>query len=387
MGRPGASPGTIMPSIIRRLEPSDRDLWEDYVRQHPLATYAHLPGFGTAVRKAYHLNAFALGAFRKAEATESHQSAAPAGTVGLVGLLPLVHLRHRLFGNDLVSMPFLDSGGILADDAETERALLNEALKWALREKVQKVELRHASPMLSAGSEAAGFAATAAQGFVGRIHRHKVRMILDLPPTATELMQSFKSKLRSQVRKPMRDGLCATVGGIELLNHFYGVFCVNMRDLGSPVHSEGLLRNVIEVIGADARVVLVYLNEKPLAAGIVIGFGDCLYNPWASSLDAHKKLNPNMLLYWTMLEYACDQRYRRFDFGRSTPDEGTYNFKAQWGARPAPLYWHTFSQDGQAGDDPEKGRARFALAIRCWKMLPVGVTRWVGPRLRKHISL
>lgn len=50
-----------------------------------------------------------------------------------------------------------------------------------------------------------------------------------------------------------------------------------------------------------------------------------------------------MLLYWAMLEYACDQGYRQFDFGRSTPGEGTCRFKEQWGAKSHQLYWYQLS--------------------------------------------
>jgi hypothetical protein len=60
-----------------------------------------------------------------------------------------------------------------------------------------------------------------------------------------------------------------------------------------------------------------------------------------------------MLLYWTKLEYACDNGNKTFDFGRSTPGEGTYRFKPQWGAKPQPLHWQYISLNDQpidAGD-------------------------------------
>jgi hypothetical protein len=87
-----------------------------------------------------------------------------------------------------------------------------------------------------------------------------------------------------------------------------------------------------------------------------------------------------------MLEYACDQGYEFFDFGRSTPDEGTYKFKQQWGAAPRPLYWYYVGrQEGQAGEQSQ--RIRLRLAVRYWKKLPVSLTRVFGPMLRKHIGL
>ena len=94
-----------------------------------------------------------------------------------------------------------------------------------------------------------------------------------------------------------------------------------------------------------------------------------------------------MLLYWSMIEYACDNGYLLFDFGRSTPCEGTYNFKKQWGAQPESLYWQYISlNDCVLGEEtPEK--SRFAIAMEYWKKLPVQITKIIEPSIRKHIGL
>ena len=92
-----------------------------------------------------------------------------------------------------------------------------------------------------------------------------------------------------------------------------------------------------------------------------------------------------MILYWTVLKYACEHRYRIFDFGRSTPDEGTYRFKAQWGAVPSPLYWHYWMKQG--GNLPELNphNPRYAAAIWMWQRLPVSLTKWIGPSIVKNL--
>jgi hypothetical protein len=124
-----------------------------------------------------------------------------------------------------------------------------------------------------------------------------------------------------------------------------------------------------------------------VAAALVVGLGEVLRNPWASSLRKFATLGPNMLLYLQLLQYACDHGYRVFDFGRSTPGEGTYKFKEQWGAVPAPLHWHCISLDGRPPTAERTGEVQLRMAARCWRKLPVGVTKIIGPRIRKHISL
>ena len=215
----------------------------------------------------------------------------------------------------------------------------------------------------------------------------KVRMLLNLPESSALLMESFKSKLRSQITKPLKEGFATSIGGLELLEDFYEVFLVNMRDLGSPVHSMELMRHVLREFPERSTIIVVYRSEEPVASALVVGCDKVLRNPWASSRRKYASLSPNMLLYLRMLEYACDSGYRVFDFGRSTAGEGTYKFKEQWGAAPAPLYWYYFSLDGKSLDPESSGTERFRKAARYWKKLPLIVTKVIGPSIRKHISL
>lgn len=315
------------------------------------------------------------------------------------GVLPLVHMKHFLFGHQLISMPYFDMGGILADSAAVERALLKKAIEIGRRLGVDGIELRHRNPRYP-GREPAGSSPATASAAYER-HRpgtdpppahcttqsHKVRMLLELPDTSEALMKSFKSKLRSQIKKPVREGLTAVVGRDDLLDDFYAVFAVNMRDLGSPVHSRKLLENVLKAFPDTARIVMVYRRSTPVAGSVVIGFGETMENPWASSLREYSRLAPNMLLYWAMLDYACSRGYRVFDFGRSTPEEGTYKFKKQWGAGPHPLHWHTVAVGSAGLPAPSIQKTKYDRAIRYWQKLPVPLTVMIGPRVRKHIAL
>jgi len=161
-----------------------------------------------------------------------------------------------------------------------------------------------------------------------------------------------------------------------------------MRDLGSPVHSKLFIREVLREFDQSAGVIMVYKDTEPVACSVTIGFKDVRQNPWASSLRKYSRLAPNMLLYWSMLEYACNRGYRHFDFGRSSPDEGTYRFKKQWGISPCPLNWHYILVNGtQNVTDGEEKKQTFGKAIEIWQKVPVPITQVVGPMVRKHTSL
>ena len=383
-------------------EPTHESMWDSYVNSHPEATLYHLSGWKHVIGKTYGHKTYYLRAVKSDKLRiVTHQGNAhnnpinpskttkPANT--LVGLLHLVHLKHFLFGNSLISIPYFDLGGILADDKDVEAALLAEAFVLGRKLKVKKLELRHKEPLscLANRSKLPPLINIeySAVNSVFQDRSHKVRMLLKLPESSEILMKSFKSKLRSQIKKPIKEGLFAKTGGLELLNDFYHVFTKNMRDLGSPVHSKKLIQNVCEAFPDRSRIVIVYQDKQPMASSLVVGFKDTLENPWASALREHRRLSPNMLLYWTMLEYACDNGYKFFDFGRSSSNGGTYKFKEQWGAEPAPLAWDHVSFNSRSTDNAVSDKPKFGKAIRYWQKLPVSITKIFGPLIRKHIGL
>ncbi|OQX15337.1 MAG: methicillin resistance protein [Desulfobacteraceae bacterium IS3] len=345
---------------IRILDSSGFAAYDKYVYAHTRATLYHLSGWRNIITKTYGHKSYYLTAVRDDGA--------------IAGVLPLVHLKSILFGNSLISIPFFDTGGILSDDETAEKALLSEAINLGQKLNTDRIELRHIEPLITAVPNTV-------------THSHKVLMQLDLPGNADLLMKTFKAKLRSQVRKPLKEGLYSKIGGSELAENFYKVFLINMRDLGSPVHSKKLITSVLDEFPDHARILIIYKEKEPLACALIIGFRDILENPWASSLREYSHLSPNMLLYWAMLEYACNKGYARFDFGRSSPGQGTYKFKEQWGANPIPLNWHTIYLKGKPEQTETSGASKFDTAVRYWKKLPVSATKIIGPIIRKHIGL
>jgi serine/alanine adding enzyme len=368
---------------VKTIQQTDKNEWDTYVQSNPGANLYHLFGWKNVVEKTYGHNTYYLMAVR--------ELSKPGQRNTVVGILPLVHLKHFIFGNNLTSIPFFDMGGMLADDREAEKTLMYEAMKLGKILRADNIELRHTKPLSCLYSD--GFqdliqnSKFKIQNCRSKTLSHKARMILNLPGSSEELMKSFKSKLRSQIKKPIKEGLKAKIGGLEYLNEFYHVFTVNMRDLGSPVHSKKLISNVFEQFDENAKIVIVNKDDTPVACSIMIGFKDTIENPWASSLRQYSRLSPNMLLYWTMLEYTCDHGYKYFDFGRSTPDEGTYKFKIQWGSKPHQLYWQYISLKGQSTDSETVEKSKFDKAIQYWQKLPVPVTKIIGPMIRKNIGL
>jgi FemAB-related protein (PEP-CTERM system-associated) len=327
---------------------------DEYVASNPRASAYHGPAW--------------LGVIERAFGHETEYLTAQASHA-IVGVLPLVFFHSRVFGRFTVSMPFLNYGGVLANDREIEQALLSRAIEETQRRGGSHLELRHKQqtfPELSS-------------------RRHKVAMTLRLEDTIERQWQQLDRKVRNQVRKAEKSGLAAEEGGLELLDGFYRVFAQNMRDLGTPVYGVRFFHEILTTFPESAQVFVVRLGNRPVAASIVHWHDGTMEVPWASAVRAFNPLCANVFLYWQMLRFAVERGCHTFDFGRSTPNEGTFHFKRQWGAEPSELVWEYWTATGKAMPDLSPANPKFDLAIRAWQRLPLRVATTLGPYIVRNI--
>jgi serine/alanine adding enzyme len=287
-----------------------------------------------------------------------------------VGLLPLCFLKTRLFGRFLVGMPYLNVGGVIAEDEGVAAELITQAVTVADELDVRYLELRHERrwPHPALGVEST----------------QKVHMRLALPADADELWKQFDPKVRNQIRKAEKNNLTVSWGGSDLLDDFYRVFAINMRDLGTPVFSRRLFEAILNHLDRDAEICVVRHEGNPCAAGMLLHGDGLAETPSASSLRQFNNLNGNMLLYWSFLKRAIERGQRTFDFGRTSVDSNTHRFKAQWGAEPYPAVWQYYVRQGSVGDmRPDNPKLQRRIAM--WKRLPVWLTRLAGPHIVRGI--
>jgi serine/alanine adding enzyme len=327
--------------------------WDSLVRRTAGWTHFQLWGWREIIARTYGHECVYL------EARDS------AGA--LAGVLPLVHVRSMIFGGYLVSMPFVNYGGPLGTP-EAVSALTSAAVREAQQRGVKLLELR----------------GRVAQPVDLPVSHRKITVLLDLPSgDPDELFRRLPGKLRSQVRRPQKEGVEVRFGH-DQVEPFYRVFARHMRDLGTPVQSRRLFEAIAAVFPDDAWFACAYLGGQPVAAGCGFRWADEFEITWASSLREFNPLAPNMLVYWRMMERCVAAGVRTFNFGRCTPDSSTHRFKRQWGGRDEPLWWYQWSAQGTvATPSPDDGA--FAWGPRVWRRLPLGIANLLGPRVVRGI--
>jgi FemAB-related protein (PEP-CTERM system-associated) len=326
--------------------------WDAFVRVQPGWTHFHLHGWRTVMRAA-------LG----------HETIYLACRDGgsLTGVLPLVRVRSALFGHYLVSMPFVNYGGPLGGP-EAVRALATEAALLADRDGVKLLELRSAQEL----------------PLDLPVSHRKVTVVLDLPADAEALMKVFPAKLRSQVRRPEKEGVTYAFGR-DQVDPFYSVFSRHMRDLGTPTQGRALFDEIVRSFPDDAWFGCAWLSGRPIAAGAGFRWGNEFEMTWASALSEFNRTSANMGLYGAFMGQAIEKGCTRFNFGRCTPGSSTHRYKLQWGGRDEPLWWYQHTPGGVPAATPSPDRRAFSWGPRLWKRLPLPVATVLGPRIVRLI--
>lgn len=286
------------------------------------------------------------------------------------GFLPVTYVSSLLFGRFLVGLPYLNYGGVVADDDESAGRLVDRAVRLADRLNVRYLQLRH-----EVAFEHPSFAYKSAA---------KVNMHRPLPTTASRLWDALPAKVRNQVRKGRKSGLNVVWGGEERLADFYEVFSHNMRDLGTPVYGRRLFASIVRQFPERAEFCVVRLGARPLAAALLLHGWGMTEVPSAGALRPWNSTCANMLMYWHLLERAVERRQTVFDFGRCTPGGNTYRFKKQWGAAPRPTEWQYYLRRGEV-EEMSPYNPRYLRYVRWWQRLPLPVTRLAGPWIVRGI--
>lgn len=288
----------------------------------------------------------------------------------IVGVLPVVAQRSLLFGNRLVSLPWVDSSGMICATEGAQACLVQGALDQAAQSACRDIVLRQSSPVRDWPVE----------------RDDKIAMQLQLEDDPERLWKRFDPKVRNQVRKAEKSGVTTetlTNGGTA---EFYDVYSENMRDLGSPAHSARFFSEVAAAFPEAVQIHLARVEGQIAGAGLTMKNGTRLDIPWASSRQQFNRLCVNHALYWHMLRGACQAGFQSFYFGRSTRDSGQHHFKKQWGATEVPLYWYRLDRSGKCHVDTRPPQESFGLAIRIWRRLPLALSRWIGPRVISRLS-
>lgn len=339
---------------VRRLDAASEPAWEAFVQACPEATFFHRAGWKRVLEQAF--------------GHPGHYLYAESGG-RIRGVLPLGHVKTLLFGNALISVPFCVYGGVAAEDAETERALIQAARDLAESLQVDYLELRHRQRRLPDWPCKDDLYVT-------------FRKAIDPDPEVN--LKAIPRKQRAMVRKGIQRGLTSEEeGGIE---RFFPIYADSVRRLGTPVFARRYFRALMDTFGDAARVTTVCHQGRPVSSVLSFFFRDEVLPYYGGGTTEARGLAAFDFLYWEVMRRAAGEGCRVFDYGRSKRGTGSFQFKKNWGFEPEPLYYEYHLVRARAIPEINPLNPRYRVFIQGWKRLPTPVANVIGPYLSRGLG-
>lgn len=296
----------------------------------------------------------------------------------VVGALPLVHIRSRLFDNQLVSMPYCEYGSTIIQEGHKNARveLLDKAVALADDLGVDYVVLR-GDNIVNDLDQLGDFRAV----------ERFVTMEVDINRGTDDIWNSFESRFRRGVRKAEKEGVkTRKVTDKEGFQAYYRLFLKTMRGHGTPAHSRRFLRELWKKLSDNVTIYLATYEGKPINGKMMVQWnGRMLYRMGVSDHE-YRELNGGSLLMWQAIQNANEQGYLTFDLGRTREGSGVYMYKKSMSPEKVWLKDLVYSPDGEV-DLPNPEDDIYERLQDLWRRLPLAVTKHVGPPIRKRISL
>ncbi|MBQ8003615.1 MAG: peptidoglycan bridge formation glycyltransferase FemA/FemB family protein [Oscillospiraceae bacterium] len=158
---------------------------------------------------------------------------------------------------------------------------------------------------------------------------------LDVTGKSTEeLMASFHSKTRYNIRVAERKGVEVKICGTEAVGDFSDMMLeTGVRD-GFVVRNREYFENMLKNLGESCRLYMAYSGDIPIAGTLAIHYGDKVWYLYGASSNKYRNFMPNYLLQWSMIQWAVELGCNIYDFrgvsgdlSEDNPLYGLYRFK------------------------------------------------------------
>lgn len=339
--------------MIKLLEPSDRQRWDDYVTASAAGSFFHLAAWQQVIEKAFGHQTYYLFAEQDGE---------------IAGVLPLVHIHSLLFGNALISNAFCVYGGIIASNVEAFGALQDRARQLSLELGVDYLEMRNRR-----------------QSHPDWPHKELyVTFRKELDPDVEANMNAIPRKQRAMVRAGIKAGLTSVVD--DSVDRFYQAYSESVRNLGTPVFPKRYFQLLKQVFGESCEILTIEHQGKAVASVMNFYYQDEVLPYYGGGGDSARDLKANDFMYWEVMRRAVEKGCRIFDYGRSKVGTGSYRFKKHWGFEPEPLFYEIDLIKADKIPDINPLNPKYQLFIAAWKRLPLPVSQVIGPWLAKDLG-
>lgn len=330
----------------------DSPAWDEFVMANPASIAWQSFGWSRVVRSHYGLPFMPLAVFQGRE---------------IRGILPLYLMKGWNGKNALVSVPYAVAGGILADDPAVRTLLLDKAVDLSRQFGSCRITLKQYKSRIEGDL---------------RTDDNYYNRELSLTKDIAEIWGRISEENRQRITEAGPLG-----GTLEYPSNNTGVFhdllVSHLHGRGVPCVSRRWIEDLlsfqmysIAFLKAGGRIVAGTM-VKEFKSTISFPFTFLAGNPHGGTLHVYD-------LYWKLIEHFALRGKTIFHSGRIPATDDTEAHRLGWGGVKYPYFYQYYPNTDAKTEYATRRGGKRALVEKCWKRLPVGVARFLGPRVVRY---
>ena len=350
---------------IKALGGKDYKNWQGYVNSSKKSNFFHLIEWKEILKDVYGYEPFYYIA--KNENDE------------IVGIFPIFYVKSLFLGKTLKSLPFHFLGGPLYDTKEVLLEFLNEVRKITEKYKTSYLEIKSYDNY--EGIE------------IEKYNEYKIKkqqtytsFVVPLSKDYEDVYKTFKKNVRWSIKKSEEKIHVYFATGYKDLEIFYDLHVRGMRSIGLPAHNFKLFKQLWDIFYEKdmVKILIATFEEIPIATMFMFLFNNKILYMWGARNVEYRSLNANPALHWNAIKWGCENGYKYFDFGMTSPsEENAMFYKSRWGTFQESVFFYSLFTDNVPKSDYHTS---FNTFKSIWRYAPIEIARRVGPFLTKEVG-
>jgi hypothetical protein len=284
------------------------------------------------------------------------------------GILPLYRVKTFLAGEALISVPHAVAGGIVAENEEASRLLLDKAIALAQKYAVRNITLKQYKQKINGEL---------------RTDDHFYNRELALSKNTEALWGNLAEANKESIKAAEKYNLVLDYPSSNL-GRFYQLLLKHHHHTGVPCVSREWIEDLVGL--KLYSIALLKANGIIVAGTLVKEFKKTVSFPFTCVLDrSEKSMMFAYALYWELLQRFAAAGKEIFHSGRIPNTDGVDPYRLGWGGAKYNYYYQYYPNSTANTEFAVKRGRKRELLEACWKMAPQAITRLLGPRVVKQL--
>jgi len=325
------------------------DRWEKFIDSNPRAIAWQSFKWLEILKKNYNVKFYPVVAISGSEIT---------------GILPLYYLKIPFSKPILSSVPFAVAGGIVSNDPESEKALLDKAIEISKTHEKSKIIFKQYKHKVTGQL-------SSDENFCNKE--------LSLSTNSEKMWNEFAQSNKENIKFGEKTDFKIEHSSNDI-SGFHNFLFYHHQRKGIPCTGKTWISDLVK--SGMYSIAILRKNNKIAAATMVKEFKDTISFPFSCTSDpGSEHFNLIYNLYWELIKSYSNKGKNIFHSGRLPKSGEADAFRQGWGGQMNNYYYQYYPATNLRTEFNVKRSSKREAFEKLWKIAPSPITKTIGPMI------